>query len=146
MTPFPADTLVPHAGPMGLLDKVIDWQIDWIHCRSRICPPAEHPLAGPDGLPATALIEYAAQATAAHGTLVARQTSDGRLAAVGRLVALRDIDLPATRAEIAAAVVLDIHAERILADPSGSIYAFRVAAGDRLLSRGRLTIRRMADV
>ncbi|MGB7757445.1 MAG: hypothetical protein WBL23_15425, partial [Salinisphaera sp.] len=67
----PAD-LVPHAGAMCLLDDVIAWQDEWIHCRSRMRAPAEHPLADLGVLPATALIEYAAQATAAHGTLLAR--------------------------------------------------------------------------
>lgn len=146
MTPFVADDLVPHAGAMCLLDEIIGWQAERIHCRSRMRPAAAHPLAGPDGLPATALIEYAAQATAAHGTLLARAATGPGPAASGRLVALRNIELPATPAEIAATDALDIHAERILADPGGSIYAFRVLGGDCLLCRGRLTIRNVADV
>ncbi|WP_423823909.1 hypothetical protein V5738_08070 [Salinisphaera sp. SPP-AMP-43] len=138
--------LVPHAGAMCLLDEVIAWSADRIHCRAGIDAAAEHPLAGAEGVPATALIEYAAQATAAHGTLLARaERQAGAPAAEGRLVALRSIELAAAPAEIAAAGTLDIHAERLMADPAGSIYRFRVLGGQRVLVSGRLTIRTVAS-
>lgn len=134
--------LVPHAGAMCLLDEVIAWSVDRIHCRAAIDADAEHPLAGAEGVPATALIEYAAQATAAHGTLLARRNGQaGAPAAEGRLVALRSIELAAAPGEIEAAGRLDVHAERVMADAAGSIYRFQVLVGQRIMVSGRLTIR-----
>lgn len=137
----PVADLVPHAGAMCLLDEVIAWQHDRIHCRSRMGAPVGHPLAVDGVLPVTALIEYAAQATAAHGTLVARAARGSGPAAPGRLVALRDVDLVADAETIARLACIDIHAERLMADASGSIYVFHVRGGGHQLVRGRLTIR-----
>lgn len=130
---------------MCLLDAVIDWQHDRIHCRSVLCSLDAHPLAEGGVLPLTALVEYAAQATAAHGTLLARTSSDGSgSASPGRLVGLRDIEFAVDCESLTAPTTLDIHAERLMADVGGSIYAFRVieAGSDRV--RGRVTIRTVA--
>ncbi|WP_145961348.1 phosphotransferase [Salinisphaera sp. LB1] len=136
--------LVPHAGMMCLLDEVVAWADDCIHCRSRLPAPTAHPLADRGVMPVTALIEYAAQATAAHGTLRARAADGMGPAAGGRLVGLRHIELLADAEAVAGLASIDIHAERLMADASGSIYAFRVVAGVRDLVRGRLTIRTVA--
>lgn len=145
MKPIAARDLVPHAGRMCLLDAVIGWQADWIHCRS--CLPAidDHPLAGPAGLGSAALIEYGAQATAAHGTLTARAAHGPATPMAGQVVALRDVRIATTRRELAGLATLDIHAERIAADGGASIYAFRVFDdAARVLVSGRVTIRTVA--
>ena len=135
---------MPHAGAMCLLDEVIDWQHDRIHCRSRLRSLDSHPLAEGGVLPLTALVEYAAQATAAHGTLLARASSNGAGAAKpGRLVGLRDIEFTADREPLTASTTLDVHAERLMADAGGSIYAFRVVEAGSDLARGRVAIRTM---
>lgn len=130
---------------MCLLDEVIDWQADRIHCRSRMRPASAHPLGHDGVLAASALVEYAAQATAAHGSLLVRAASGGGLPAAGRLVGLRDVALIADTGQIAALAHIDIHAERLMADPTGSIYAFRVVGAGQDLVRGRVTIRTVGD-
>lgn len=142
MKPVSAADLVPHSDRMALLDDIVDWQDESLHGRSRLAPPAEHPLADAEGLPASILIEYAAQATAAHGTLLAgRQAGAGSSPAPGRLVALRDVELLSASRQLHDVTALDVHVERLHADASGAIYQFRVLTNDqRLLVRGRLSI------
>ena len=68
---------IPHAGPMCLLDQAVSWDESRIECTAFARPPrhpdaaarsgpeasvAAHPLAQDGRLPATAAIEYAAQA------------------------------------------------------------------------------------
>lgn len=138
--------LVPHAGAMCLLDEVVDWQPERIHCRAEARALADHPLCDGKALPAAALIEYAAQATAAHGTLRARSGAGGAAPSAGRLVALRHIELAdSTTPPTPTLPVIDVHAERIVADAGGSIYSFCVRVAHAVLARGRLTIRTVGD-
>jgi len=67
----PVSTLVPHSGPMSLLDRVLE------HSRERtVCsvdPTRSRLFAEPDGrVPAWLGLEYMAQCIAAHGGLAAR--------------------------------------------------------------------------
>ena len=64
---------VPHAGAMCLLDSVVSWDEQHIECRAASHASPTHPLAQDGRLPATAAIEYAAQAMALHGCLVHEQ-------------------------------------------------------------------------
>ena len=136
--------LVPHAGAMCLLDEVVDWRTDRIHCRSRMRAPALHPLSEGGELAVTALIEYAAQATAAHGTLLARAARGSASAASGRLAGLRDVEFPTEPEALADLEWIDVHAERLMADATGSIYGFRVVGDRQTFVQGRLTIRTIA--
>jgi predicted hotdog family 3-hydroxylacyl-ACP dehydratase len=71
----PISALVPHSGPMSLLDRVLE------HSRERtVCAvdPADSRLfADPDGrVPAWLGLEYMAQCIAAHGGLAARSLGE----------------------------------------------------------------------
>ncbi|WP_232225970.1 hypothetical protein [Salinisphaera hydrothermalis] len=137
---------MPHAGAMCLLDEVVAWEPERILCRSVLNTLEAHPLADRGVLPLTALVEYAAQATAAHGTLLARDSAGGAGSPTpGRLVGLRDIEFPADESTLAAPTTLDVHVERLMADAGGSIYAFRVVETGRDLVRGRVMIRTVTD-
>lgn len=93
-------------------------------------------------MPLVALIEYAAQATAAHGTLMSRHgNKSGHTAEPGRLAALKDVRIQASQADVLAAPLLDIHAHQLLADPAGSIYTFHIQTGDIVALDGRLTVK-----
>jgi len=126
--------LIPHAGGMCLLDRVIAHSEQDIHCASRSHLDAGNPLRSGPRLSALHLVEYAAQAVAAHGALRA----DGRPRA-GMLAALRDIQLHVQHLE-GLDGELAVHARRLLAQRDGSLYEFRVLGGDRLLCEGRLAI------
>ncbi len=96
---------IPHAGRMCLLDRVIAWDEDGIVCESdghrtddrdrRRDGP--HPLVRDGALPATAAIEYAAQAMALHGALIGERAATAAGAAVDEPACWSgcDVDPPA---------------------------------------------------
>lgn len=123
---------------MCLLDHVIQWDEAQIQCRSNSHHQGNsHPLWNADGVAAVHLIEYAAQAAAVHGGLVARDA--GQQAAAGFLAGVRQVTLARQRIDDIASA-LDIRAYRKMVGPQGLIYDFEVAsAGERHCS-GRLTV------
>ena len=84
-------------------------------------------------LSALHLIEYAAQAMAAHGALVSGGVQRGMLAAV------RDVRLHVERIDDIDAE-LNVKATRRIAQTSGSLYDFSIRGGGRLLCEGRIAI------
>jgi predicted hotdog family 3-hydroxylacyl-ACP dehydratase len=75
---FPAIALLlPQAGPMRLLDRVIEHRADRTACA--VDPTRSRLFAAPDGgVPAWVGLEYMAQCIAAHGGLVARARGEAR--------------------------------------------------------------------
>ena len=134
-------TLVPHAGAMCLLQAVEDWGPDRILCTTRSHMMAEHPLRLNDQLSALHLIEYAAQAIAAHGALLAREQkrAEALHAQSGMLGSLRDVRFYVERIDTLD-VPLTIDAQRRLAREDGMVYDFRAHAGAKLLCEGRAVI------
>src|SRR6267378_6887871 len=86
-------TLIPHAGLMCLLDRVLHWDDESIECVSQTHRDPANPLRRDGRLSALHAMEYGAQAAAVHGGLRAR--SAGQLAPPGYLAALRDAHLHA---------------------------------------------------
>ena len=129
--------LVPHAGNMCLLDRVIAHSEHDIECTTRTHAHPDHPLRRDGRLSALHLVEYAAQAMAAHGAL----RSGG--AQPGMLAALREIHLHVERIDTIESE-LAIRATRRLiqntGQTSGSLYDFSVRGGGRLLCEGRIAI------
>ena len=126
--------LIPHAGRMCLLDRVIAHSDRDIECATGTHRDPDHPLRRDGQLAALHLTEYAAQAMAAHGALLA-----GGNAQPGMLAALRDIRLHVDRIDTIDGD-LTIRATRRLAQRDGSLYDFSVRAGERLLCEGRIAI------
>ena len=62
---------IPHKGRMCLLDEVLSWDAAHIRCRSASHTSASNPLRLHGRLGAACGIEYAAQAMAVHGALIA---------------------------------------------------------------------------
>ncbi len=62
---------IPHQGAMCLLDAVVDWSETAISCRAVSHADPANPLRADGRLGAAAGIEYAAQAMAVHGALLA---------------------------------------------------------------------------
>lgn len=126
--------LIPHAGSMCLLDRVLDFSGDEIRCSARSHADPANPLRREGVLSALHLAEYAAQAMAAHGAL-----SAGGRAQPGMLAALRDIRLHVEYIQDIGGE-LTIHARRRLAQRDGSLYDFSVTADGRVLAEGRIAI------
>jgi len=125
--------LIPHAGNMCLLDRVVVHSEHDIGCTARSHKSPDHPLRRDGQLSALHLAEYAAQAMAAHGALRSGGIQRGMLAA------LRDIRLHVDRIDNLDAD-LTVHATRRMSQATGSLYDFRVEASGRLLCEGRIAI------
>ena len=67
---------LPHAGSMCLVDEVIDWDRERIRCGASSHRRADNPLRVAGRLPAICVLEYAAQAFALHGLLIADECGD----------------------------------------------------------------------
>ena len=133
----PVAALVPHAGPMCLLGQVTDWNADAIRCTAKVGD--RHPLKIGGRLPATALIEYAAQAMAAHGRLLARDGSGYQHPPrPGMLAGLRAAELSCRWVE---ARELVIAVDRVGGDGHNVLYRFTVAGVDgAALASGRAIV------
>ncbi len=132
---------LPHQGSMCLLDAVSDWDTQHIRCIATSHRDAANPLRAHDRLGAACGIEYAAQAMAAHGALLA--AADGAPRA-GYLASVRSVDLHVMRLDDIAAD-LDVEAERLSGDGNTILYGFRVSAAGRALLSGRAAVVMDAD-
>lgn len=133
--------LIPHRGPMCLLDRMTSWSATGIECIAVDHRDPKHPLRSRTGLLASAAIEYAAQATAVHGALCAQAAGDR--AAPGFLASARDVRLACLRLDdlpIASPDELIVTAERQAADASRILYSFRLSHGGRELATGRVAV------
>lgn len=132
---------MPHAGRMCLLDEVIAWDEEWIHCltRSHRCP--DNPLRAHGRLGAVCGAEFAAQAMALHCAL-RQDDSAARQSGAGYLASLRGIELQVARLDdIAADLEVEAHClAGAVPAMTSLLYGFSLRAGERLLLRGRATV------
>ena len=86
------DNLLPHAGRMCLLDRVLNWDTSSIRCRAVSHRDIDNPLREGGGLAVLVGIEYAAQAAAVHGGLLSGATMprSGVLASLRNVITTRD--------------------------------------------------------
>ena len=132
---------IPHQGSMCLLDAVLAWDSGQIHCRASSHRQPDNPLRAAARLGAACGIEYAAQAMAVHGALLAPAGAPPR---PGYLASVRSVQLAVDRLDDLAQD-LDIVAERLSGDENNILYHFRVEhAGDLLLS-GRAAVMLVAQ-
>ena len=66
---------IPHSGSMCLLERLEGWDAESIRCTTTTHSQADNPLRTESGLLAPNAIEYAAQAMALHGGLLAEEGS-----------------------------------------------------------------------
>jgi predicted hotdog family 3-hydroxylacyl-ACP dehydratase len=129
--------LVPHRGPMCLLQEIVQSDAHGIVCGAVSHRAADNPLRCDGSLPAVAGIEYAAQALAAHCALLAR---DARGAPVrGLLAGVREVKLHVARLDDIAGP-LTVRANRLVANGPRLLYAFAVQSGERELLSGRVAV------
>ncbi|HUW99146.1 MAG TPA: hypothetical protein VMV40_09990 [Acidiferrobacter sp.] len=129
--------LLPHTGTMCLLAGVRRFDQATIDCLATNHRDPDHPLRAHDRLGAVCGVEYAAQATAIHGALLAPAPAGPPRA--GALVGLRQVRFEADRLD-------DVQEDLLVAchclarDEGGAMYDFRVLATDRVLLSGRVTV------
>ncbi len=128
--------LVPHAGAMCLLDSVARWDREGIHAFALSHRDPANPLRRDGALPAVCGLEYALQAMALHGALLA---DGGRPQPAGLLSALRGVALAAERLDEVLGPLL-VTATALAAESRGFIYRFAVEGGGRRLLSGQATV------
>ncbi len=122
---------------MCLLDCVEAWDRERIQCRASSHRAADNPLRAYGRLGAACGIEYAAQAMAVHGALLA--PADASSARVGYLVSARGTKLHVPRLDDIAAD-LRVEASCITRSENNILYQFSLSAAGRLLLDGRATV------
>jgi len=127
---------IPHQGAMCLLDAVIDWSMTAISCRAVSHTDPRNPLRAEGRLGAAAGIEYAAQAMAVHGALIANPDERPRQ---GYLASVRGVQLHVARLDDLPGE-LGVEAERLSGDANNILYRFSVRHGDRCLLEGRAAV------
>ncbi|MDP2267050.1 MAG: 3-hydroxylacyl-ACP dehydratase [Thiobacillus sp.] len=127
---------IPHQGSMCLLDVVTRWNAQHIRCTASSHRDADNPLRAHDRLGVACGIEYAAQAMAAHGALLAASDSSP---SAGYLASVRSVDCRVARLDDIL-TDLEIEAERLSGDDNLILYGFRVSAAGRDLLTGRATV------
>jgi predicted hotdog family 3-hydroxylacyl-ACP dehydratase len=126
---------------MCLLDRMVEWDEERIECVAGGHRDPAHPLRSASGLMASAAVEYAAQAAALHGGLLARAA--GAAPSPGYLASAREVRFAAWRLDDlppAASDVLRVVAERQAGDAGRLLYAFRVEHDGREVASGRLAV------
>lgn len=131
--------LIPHAGGMCLLDRVLAWDDATIHLGADSHRAPDNPLRSDGRLRAVHLCEYGAQAMAVHGGLLAQRA--GARAAPGLLVSLRAVTLQVARIDDLQGA-LDVYAEKLAASEASWQYAFRVEHGGHVIASGRAAVMR----
>lgn len=127
---------IPHQGRMCLLDRVDHWNETSLQCSAHSHRDRDNPLRAHGRLAAACGIEYAAQAMAIHGALLAVENSPPSR---GYLTSVRSVDLQVARLDTLEAD-LQITAERLSGDENNVLYQFSVAAAGQLLLAGRASV------
>ena len=127
---------IPHQGRMCLLDGVLAWDAQHIVCGASSHTASDNPLRADGRLGASNAIEYAAQAMAVHGVLLA---GHGQPLGVGYLASVRGVRLHVQRLDDIAEP-LRIEATRLSGDDALILYAFSVRAAGRCLAEGRASV------
>lgn len=137
---------IPHQGSMCLLDAVESWDEHHIVCRAGSHSHRDNPLrasadcAGGE-LGIANAIEYAAQAMAVHGALLAEKLRGAEAAApkAGYLTSVRDVRWQRSRFDDIAGD-LRIDARRLSGNDINILYAFEIHAAAELLVSGRASV------
>jgi predicted hotdog family 3-hydroxylacyl-ACP dehydratase len=129
--------MIPHAGAMCLLDRVVSWDAGSIRCLTTHHRHSDNPLKRVDGkIGAICAVEFAAQAMALHGRLV---TDTDDAPKPGILASVRDVRLHAAFLdEVAGDIVID--AALLMGDARGATYSFTLSTAQDKLASGRATV------
>jgi len=121
---------------MCLLDAVLQWDAGHIVCRASSHTRADHPLRAHGSLGMANGIEYAAQAMAVHGALLAGSES---APAAGFLASVRDVQWHAPRLDTLPPE-LRVTAQRLSGDGNTLLYSFHLEAAGATVLSGRASV------
>ena len=127
--------LIPHAGTMCLLERVLAWTDTTIACGSTSHGSPDNPLRRDGRVSAACGIEYGLQAMAIHGAL-----RGGARQPVGYLVRLGDVRCSVDYLDQLGAELI-VRAEIVQSLPNGYSYGFAISGSDSAPAiSGRATI------
>ena len=129
--------LLPHAGRMCLLSRVIAWDAEGIACAAWSHLEADNPLRRAGMLPALCGLEYPLQAAALHGAL-----RDGAAGRAGYVARLREVTTHVKRLDDPALGELRAGAVLEGSGPDAVMYALRLdtLGAGRPLLRARVVV------
>ena len=128
---------IPHSGSMCLLDRLDAWDAEAIHCSTESHCLPDNPLRTASGLMAPNLIEYAAQAMALHGGLLA---PEGAEPSAGVLASARGVRFAVERFDDVDGA-LRVQARRLSGDARQVLYEFNLTDVDgTALADGRAVV------
>jgi predicted hotdog family 3-hydroxylacyl-ACP dehydratase len=127
---------IPHQGAMCLLDAVEQWDAEAIVCRVSSHRRSDNPLRAADRLGIANGIEFAAQAMAVHGALLA---ADDGAPTVGFLTSVREVQWQRPRLDDIAGDLM-VHAQRISGSANSLLYRFELRADEAVVLRGRASV------
>ena len=127
---------IPHQGSMCLLDRVLEWSEQRIVCEAVGHADPANPLRDAGRLGAATGVEYAAQAMAVHGALLAQSDA---APTQGYLTSVRGLSLHVERLDDVAGP-LRVTAERLSGDVRLILYQFSLYCGERCLIEGRASV------
>ena len=131
---------IPHQGRMCLLDQVVEWDEGRIYCQASSHRDADNPMRAHGRLGIACGVEYAAQAMAVHGMLLAEAEGKTPCAPrIGFLAGVRSVIWHASRLDDVEED-LTVKAERVMGDSGGVVYQFKITAGARRLLTGRAIV------
>ena len=129
---------LPHAGSMCLVDRVIRWDRDSVHCRASSHRLTDNPLRVGNVLPAICALEYAAQAFALHGVLAADEFGDKAPDGARAFLALvNSLEMHVDRLDDCD-TELSIKGEVVFRQSGSAVYRFEISADGRLLVGGQV--------
>lgn len=126
--------MIPHAGSMCLLDRVIDWSAEQIVCAATSHRDPRNPLARSGRLAAVCGVEYAGQAMALHGALLRAQPGLGGYLASVRNLRCRNAYLDECGPELTVKALL------LLAQGARMIYQFELSDRERVVVSGNAAV------
>ncbi len=121
---------------MCLLDAVVDWSETAISCRALSHLDPANPLRAEYRLGAANGIEYAAQAMAMHGALLAQANDPPRQ---GYLTSVRSVQMHVARLDDLPGEI-SVLAERLSGDSNHILYQFSLSHAGRCLLEGRAAV------
>ncbi len=128
---------IPHKGRMCLLDEVLSWDAVRIRCRATSHRRSDNPLRAHGRLGAACGVEYAAQAMAVHGAIMAHMA--GTPPPAGLLTSVRNLVLRVSRLDDLDTDLM-ASAARLAGDQGSTLYEFTVSGGGQELLSGRASI------
>jgi predicted hotdog family 3-hydroxylacyl-ACP dehydratase len=121
---------------MCLLENVLEWSEQRIVCEALSHADPANPLRAGERLGAAVGVEYAAQAMAVHGALLAQSDA---APTQGYLTSVRGLSLHVDRLDDLAGP-LRVTAERLSGDARLILYQFHIHHGERCLIEGRASV------